>query len=231
MNGNEKKNLWTGGILLLAFALWTVLTLCVDVRAVGVNGTEVGFAALNTRFHEATGVHMTLYTWTDRLSAVPFAVCAGFGAVGAVQLIRRRSLVKVDADILLLGTYYILVIGAYLFFDAVPVNYRPILIDGRMEASYPSSTTLLVMSVMPTLWFQTKRRVGGRALRLGIGVFAAAFTAFMVIGRAVSGVHWCTDIVSGALLSGGLFMTYRFSVGYAVRKTAERNGRDRCGLQ
>lgn len=42
----------------------------------------------------------------------------------------------------------------------IPVNYRPVLIEGRLEASYPSSTTLLVVSVMPTLMFQAYRRVG-----------------------------------------------------------------------
>lgn len=71
--------------------------------------------------------------------------------MGATQLVRHRSLFAVDPDLLLLGVYYVLIAAAYLLFEAFPINYRPIPIDGVMEASYPSSTTLLVLSIMPTL--------------------------------------------------------------------------------
>ena len=128
--------------------LWTLLITRVDVQAVGPNGTAVGFATFNQWFHGLTGVHLTLYTITDWLGLVPIAVCLCFAALGAVQLVKRRSLFRVDRDIILLGLYYILVIFCYLFFEMVPINYRPILINGVLEASYPSSTTLLVLVFM-----------------------------------------------------------------------------------
>ncbi len=200
--------LWIAG-LLLAFAILTVLVRTVDVRPAGVNGTDIGFAAVNTRFHRLTGTHMGLYTVTDWLGLVPVAVCAGFGVLGLAQWIRRRSIAGVDRDILLLGGYYILVILAYLIFEMIPINYRPVLIDGYMEASYPSSTTLLVLSVMPTLIFQVKRRSGSRTLRRVTAAFAVLFSAFMVIGRLIAGVHWLTDIAGSLLLSAGLYSLYR----------------------
>ena len=143
MKHNKKKRLWMGIWFLLAFLLWTALIRCVDVQAAGPNGTKVGFAAFNLWFHHLTGVHMSVYTITDWLGLVPIAVCLGFGVVGVFQLIRRKSLIRVDPDILLLGLYYVLVILAYLIFEMIPINYRPILIGGALEASYPSSTTLL----------------------------------------------------------------------------------------
>ena len=155
----EKRNLLAGVGLIGAFALWTVLIQYVDVQAVGQNGTKIGFADFNVWFHRLTGVHMTIYTITDWLGLAPIFICLCFGALGFVQLVKRRSLLKVDPDILLLGIYYVLVIACYLIFEMIPVNYRPVLIEGRLEASYPSSTTLLVLSVMPTLWFQANRRV------------------------------------------------------------------------
>ena len=155
---------------------------------------------------------MTLYTVTDWLGLVPIAVCLCFGCFGLCQLIKRRSLLKVDRDILLLGGYYILVIFCYLFFEMVPINYRPILIDGFLEASYPSSTTLLVLSVMPTLIFQIKRRCSKRIISQIVITFAVLFSAFMVIGRLVSGVHWVTDIIGAILLSFGLFKLYQSAV-------------------
>ena len=208
----EKRNLLTGVVFIGAFVLWTVLIQCVDVQAVGQNGTKVGFADFNVWFHQLTGVHMTLYTITDWLGLIPIFICLWFGMLGLLQLIKRRSLLKVDPDILLLGVYYVLVIACYLIFEMIPVGYRPVLIEGRLEASYPSSTTLLVLSVMPTLWFQANRRVSNAMIRKAVAVFVIAFSAFMVIGRLISGVHWATDIIGSVLLSAGLYMLYRSAV-------------------
>ena len=110
MNYSKREGCLWSGILLLAFILWTILIQTVDVQPVGVNGTNVGFAAVNTWFYRLTGVHMGIYTITDWLGLVPIAVCIGFGLLGLTQWIRRRSIAKVDRDILLLGGYYILVI-------------------------------------------------------------------------------------------------------------------------
>ena len=209
MNRSRRKGLIWSGILFLSFVLWTFLIQTVDVRPVGVNGTDVGFAAVNTWFHRLTGVHMGLYTVTDWLGLVPIAVCMGFGVLGLSQWIRRKSLLKVDRDIILLGVYYILVILGYLIFEMIPINYRPILIDGAMEASYPSSTTLLVLSVMPTLLFQVGRRSKRPIIRRIAALFVILFSAFMVIGRLTAGVHWLTDIIGAVLLSAGLYLLYR----------------------
>ena len=194
--------------MLAAFVLWTILIMRVDVQPVGQNGTDIGFATFNVWFHQLTGVHMSIYTITDWLGLVPIVICLCFGVLGLVQLVKRRSLLKVDADIALLGIYYILVIFGYLFFEMVPINYRPIPINGAMEASYPSSTTLLVLSVMPTLKFQIDRRAESSAVRMATTIFVIAFSAFMVIGRLIAGVHWATDIVGSVLLSVGLYLLY-----------------------
>ena len=228
----QKNGLITGAGLLLAFTLWTVLIQCVDVQAIGPEETRVGFAALNDWFHELTGVHWLLYAVTDWLGLVPILICFCYGIVGTVQWIRRRSLFRVDSDIILLGIYYLLVIFGYLFFEMVPINYRPVLIDGYLEASYPSSTTLLVLSVMPTLRFQTDRRCGNPRLRKITAVFATLFSVLMVSGRLISGVHWITDIIGSVLLSSGLFLLYRAAVARTDRAKydhAERRGKD--GIQ
>ena len=214
MREHWKKSMITGAVLLAAFVLWTVLITHVDVQPVGQNGTDIGFATINVWFHQLTGVHMMIYTITDWLGLVPIVICLCFGVLGLVQLVKRKSLLKVDADIVLLGIYYILVIFGYLFFEMVPINYRPIPINGAMEASYPSSTTLLVLSVMPTLKFQIDRRSGSSAIRMVTTVFVVAFSAFMVVGRLIAGVHWATDIIGAVLLSAGLFMLYVGAVSF-----------------
>ena len=224
MKQNKKKHLWMGIWFLLVFLLWTALIRSVDVQAAGPTGTKVGFAAFNLWFHHLTGVHMTLYTITDWLGLVPIAVCLGFGVVGVFQLIRRRSLLRVDPDILLLGLYYILVVFGYLVFEMIPINYRPILIGGVLEASYPSSTTLLVLSVMPTLKHQIDRRTDKPIVRNVTGLFVIAFSAFMVIGRLIAGVHWATDMIGAVFLSAGLFLLYRYAVDAADRRREATDG-------
>ena len=209
MKTKAKSNLFIGVMLLVFFALWTVLIQTVDVRPVGVNNTDVGFATLNTWFHSITGVNMTLYTVTDWLGLVPLVGCFVLGFAGLCQLIKRRSLVKVDFDIIISGLYYILVILSYLIFEMIPINYRPVLINGAAEVSYPSSTTLLVLSVMPTLAFQLNSRLKNITLTKVITVIIMLFSAFMVVGRMISGVHWLTDIAGSVFLSTGLFCMYK----------------------
>ena len=209
MKRNGFKSLLFGMLFLLGFVVWTTLIQTVDVQPAGQNGTNIGFATINSWFHKITGVHMVIYTITDWLGLVPIFICLIFAGIGLAQLIQRKSLFKVDYDILVLGIYYIIVIFGYLIFEMIPINYRPILIDGFMEASYPSSTTLLVLSVMPTLWFQAKRRMKNEALLKCVCLFSILFSIFMVVGRTVAGVHWLTDIMGSILLSTGLFLLYR----------------------
>ena len=161
---------------------------------------------------------MSLYTITDWLGLVPLCFILGFAFLGLVQLIKRRSLLKVDYSIFVLGGFYIIVMAAYLFFEMFVINYRPVLIEGYLEASYPSSTTMLVMCVMPTAIMQFNERIKNSTVRKSINGILIAFMVFMVVGRLVSGVHWLTDIIGGALLSAGLVMLYYFVVNLKVGK-------------
>ena len=218
MKKKNRNRLVFGLSLVVAFVLWTLLVRFVDVRAIGPEGSSVGFAALNGSVHRLTGVNWLLYTVTDWLGLVPIAAALGFAILGLAQLIKRKSLRRVDRSILALGVFYILVIAAYAFFEIVVINYRPTLIGGYLEASYPSSTTMLAMCVMPTAAMQLNRRIKNTVLRRCAIITVAAFTGFMVIGRLISGVHWITDIIGGALLSTGLVMIY-----YSLSNTAEKN--------
>ena len=226
MKEKRERDLLTGIGLLCAFLLWTILIQFIDVQAAGPNGAKIGLASFNIWFHRLTGVHMMLYTITDWLGLVPIFICLCFGALGIVQLIKRRSLLRVDTDLILLGVYYVLVIFCYLIFEMIPINYRPILIEGRIEASYPSSTTLLVLCVMPTLKFQVDRRSENAVVRKASAISVMVFSTFMVIGRLVSGVHWATDIAASILLSAGLFMAYRSAVLFTDGKRANRHPKE-----
>lgn len=193
---------------LAAFVLWTAAVCAVNVQAIGPQGSAVGLAGFNRFVHGVTGVHMPLYVLTDALSLIPAGVCVGFGILGLVQWIQRGSILKVDRSILALGGFYLAVMAVYLLFECVVVNSRPVLIDGRLEASYPSSTTVLVLCVMGTALIQLKARMKKSALRRRISCAAIAFMVLMVAGRLISGVHWASDVIGGVLLSAGLVAAY-----------------------
>ena len=212
MKKQGKRLLILGSLFIIVFIIWTLLIQVIDVQPNGMNGTNIGFATINGCFHDLTGVHMEIYHITDRLGFVPIFICFLFGGIGSAQLVKKRSIFKVDYDIILLGLYYILVIFGYLLFEMIPINYRPILIEGFLEASYPSSTTLLVLCVMPTLLEQVNRRSKSNIMKKIVKVFVIYFSAFMVLGRLISGVHWLTDIVGSVLLSVGLFCVYKAAV-------------------
>ena len=209
MKTRSQKHFLTAFSLLAAFILWTAVICRIDVQPIGPQGSSVGLATLNGLVHRFTGVHMLLYTITDWLGLVPILFALGFAVLGLAQWIKRKSIRKVDWSLLILGSFYGAVIAAYLFFETHVINYRPVLIEGVMEASYPSSTTMLVLCVMATAVMQLRSRIKSPLLRPTLSAVIIAFTAFMVIGRLLSGVHWVTDIIGALLLSAGLVRLYQ----------------------
>lgn len=211
----NKTKLYTSLSFLVAFVIWTLLISFIDVSPIGPNESKVGFANINSFVHGLTGTNMLLYLITDWLGLVPIIVALGFAILGLIQLIKRKSIAKVDESILILGIFYIVVIVMYILFEYIIINYRPILINGYLEASYPSSTTMLVLTVMLTAITQVKLRIKSKTVKLMIVFSISAFIAFMVIGRFLSGVHWLTDIIGGAILSVGLVTMYQY---FAIKK-------------
>jgi len=205
----NQKNFCFAICMLIAFVMWTIAVRFIDVQAIGPQESSVGFATINRFVHNLTGVHMSLYTITDWLSLVPLVFVMGFSTLGLIQWIKRKHLLKVDYNILILGGFYIATMAVYVLFEMLVVNYRPILINGYLEASYPSSTTMLIMCVMPTAIMQFNSRIKNEVFKRCVATAITIFIIFMVIGRLISGVHWFTDIVGGALLSAGLVLMYR----------------------
>ena len=133
----------------------------------------------------------------------------GFATLGLVQLIKRKSLFKVDHSILILGVFYLVVLAVFLLFERIVINYRPTLINGFLEASYPSSTTLLVTCIIPTAMIQLSSRIKSKSASIAVNGALGTFAIFMVTARLISGVHWATDIIGGLLISVSLVTAYQ----------------------
>lgn len=207
------------GILFsVLFIIFTVLIWKVDVQPIGRQGSDVGFASLNQDVNELFGQHEGLYGMTEKLGYLAFAVIGCFGLLGLYQLIKRKSLLKVDRDILALGGFYIVVLALYVAFDKIVINYRPIF-QGQeeLEASYPSSHTMMMVCVMSTAVIQILTRIKNSRLKAVLCAVCILLGLAVIIGRMVCGVHWFTDIIGGIVLSSALVEFY-CGVAFAKKK-------------
>ncbi len=207
-----KKNLdiILGVSLLVLLVIYTIIIKFVGLQPVGPLGSSVGLGKFNNAVHDFIGVNFTLYTITDWLGLVAFAIILLFAIIGLVQWIKRKSLLEVDNEILALGLFYILVGIGYVFFEFVVINRRPVLIEGILEASYPSSTTMLSITVCLSAMLPLKKLITNQKINLVLKIALITFAIFMVGGRIISGVHWITDIIGGMLLSFALLFVYKF---------------------
>lgn len=211
MERKTKTQLIIGLLLFVLFILYTMSLAFLDVQAIGPRGSSVAYASINKAIHQLFGVNMLLYNITDWAGVVAIFISFGFAILGCVQWIKRKNILKVDSSILILGMFYILVFGAYVFFEFNVINRRPILINGFLEASYPSSTTMLAMCVLPTAMMQFKRLIKNIKIRNTVNILCVIFTVFMVVGRLVCGVHWFTDILGGLIFSVAMILLYCFA--------------------
>lgn len=203
----KKRNFVISGVLILVAVIFTILVQVVDVKTIGVNGTSIGFATINQFVFETVGVNMIWYHITDWLGIVPILMAMVYALIGFIQLIKRRSLLKVDKEIILLGMYYIVVIGMYVLFEKYVINYRPILMYGFLEASYPSSHTLMTICLCGSSILINNKIFKNKATKI-VNAFSVLIIIITVIGRLISGVHWFSDIVGGIIISTALLMTF-----------------------
>ncbi|MBQ3169555.1 MAG: phosphoesterase PA-phosphatase [Clostridia bacterium] len=203
-----KRQIVLGIGLLAAFVIFTWSLTVIDVLPAGPDGSKVGYVHVNKWIHDQTGVSWTLYHFTDWAGAAVILIPVFFAGMGMKQWIQRKSILKVDRDLLWLGAFYLAVVFAYIFFENMIINRRPVVISGVHEASYPSSTTVLSLCVMITAVRQAQMRIQKAWLRAGVCIFLSVFAASLVIIRLMSGVHWFTDIAGGILLSASLISLY-----------------------
>lgn len=208
MQKKKRHSFIITAILAVLSVLFTILVRKIDVDAIGPNKSEIGFSGLNSFIHELSGVNMLWYHITDWLGLVPVFTAFIFAIVGLCQLVKRKNLFKVDSSIIILGCFYIIVIAVYIFFESCIINYRPILINGILEASYPSSHTLMTICLMYAAVTECDILIKTKKTNRIIRSVSYLIIAITVIGRLISGVHWFTDIIGGILISSALIMFY-----------------------
>ena len=206
MNSKRRKFIFSI-ILIFVSILFTFLVKTVDVKQVGVNETSIGFSTINQFVFETIGVNMIWYHITDWLGVIPIVMSICYAFIGLIQLIKRKSIFKIDKEIVLLGLFYIAVIFIYVFFEKVIINYRPILMNDYLESSYPSSHTLMTICLCGSSIIINKKLFDNKITRF-MNVCSLFIIVFTIVGRLISGVHWFTDIIGGILISISLIVIF-----------------------
>ena len=203
----KKRNIIISIILLFIATIYTILVKNIDVSTIGPNSSSVGFSSINAFFQNLIGSHMTIYKLTEILGIIPLLIAISYALVGAFELFKRKSFTKVDYEIYALGILYIIVLGLYIFFEKCIINYRPILIDGVLEASYPSSHTLVAICICGSSIIVNKKIFKNKISQIEnkLSIF---LMITIVSGRFASGVHWFSDILGGIIISITLLFTF-----------------------
>lgn len=196
----NKKNILICILLVLLSIIYTILVKYVDTSIIGPNGSVVGFSSLNSFVFNLTGNNMTLYKITEILGIIPILIALMYAVIGLIQVIDRKSL-KVDKELIALGILYIIVILIYAFFEKCIINYRPVLIDGVLEASYPSSHTLLSICICGSALLINKYLFNNKKIYKYINIVSIISMILIVLGRLLSGVHWASDIIGSIIIS------------------------------
>lgn len=212
----KKKNIILTSILFVLFGVYTYVVKTINVKAIGPKNSKVGLATFNGWFSKVIGSNMKIYKITEYLGYVLLLVAVVFAVIGIIQLIKRKSLLKVDREIISIGVLYVLMIGFYALFEKVIINYRPILIDKVLEASYPSSHTMLAMCVA-TSFAMVADKYFGKASKV-LKVIVLILLTLVIAGRIISGVHWATDIIGGVLISTALISVFNTLIDVKEKK-------------
>jgi len=213
---NKKRNFFISTILIFLAVVFTIFVKVVDVKPIGVNESSIGVASVNQVVFKTIGVNMIWYHITDWLGLVPIFIAMIYAFIGFIQLIKRKNIFKVDKEIIILGVFYFVVIFLYVFFEKFIVNYRPILMNGFLEASYPSSHTLMTICLCGSSIIVNRKLFNNKIAKF-VNILSLVVVLITVIGRLLSGVHWFTDIIGGIFIGVALLMTL-YSVLDVVKK-------------
>lgn len=208
--------------LIISFVVFTLIVKTVDVAIVGPAGSSVGLSHLNAKIFNAVGTSSVMDKLTDICLVLSIIVAFSIVCIGVVQLAKRKSLFKVDKSILWLVLVYILMALTYIFFEFVVINFRPILANGQIEPSYPSSHTLIVCCIMVSSIFVMNNLFTNKILKYGYLAGATTITIFNAVGRLLSGMHWFTDIIGAILLSAVIIMLYVSIISYLNNKRIQK---------
>lgn len=214
----KKTNYLLSLILLVIVIAYTILVAKVDVKPVGpVNPatgvtSEVGFSTINSAIAKKLEYNSTFYKISKYAGYLAFAFIAFYGVIGLAQLIKKKNLKDINKVLYALAVFYVCVAIVYALFEVLTINYRPVVMENELEASYPSSHTMLAICVCGSSLIVSHYLVKKEGFKILLNIAAVIMMILIVVTRTLSGVHWFTDIVGAIIISVFMLQTFASSI-------------------
>lgn len=199
----KKRLLITGTLLLIMSIVFTILITKVDISNIGPENSAVGFASINSKL--TFNYNEKIYKISEYLGYVALLIPVVYAGFGFIQLIKNKSFKKINRELYILAGFYAVILLTYVLFEKLTLNYRPVILDEGLEASFPSSHTLM------SLCFSISAIIANKSMFKDkfklVNILLLILGVSIVLTRYISGVHWFTDIVGSVLISS-TYITY-----------------------
>ena len=210
MNRENKNTYFNALILFCAYIFFTITAMRFDRLSIGPNESIVGFSTVNLFFKNLLGYNPLFYKISSILGYGIILITVMFFVYTIFDIIKNKSLSKIDRSLFFLMVYYFLLVIVYIIFDKVVViNYRPVILKTTLEPSYPSTHTFLAIAIMSAANTQFRLKIKDVDLCSKVNIIFTIYTFAVVFSRFLSGVHWFSDIIGGILLGAAFGILYK----------------------
>lgn len=140
---------------------------------------------------------------TDIILASSLAVLAVFAILAFCQWIKRKSLAKIDPELLWLPLPLVLMAATYFIFDKLLIlSTRP---NGSGESSFPSTHVMVVTTIFAIAAILIPKYVKSDLIRTFLYAAMLTLVATTCVGRVLADMHWIADVI-GALVFSAIFV-------------------------
>ena len=146
---------------------------------------------------------------TNIILAASFADLAVFAILGLYQLIKQKSLKKVDRELLWAILPLVLMAITYIVFDKFFIlNVRP---DGSGEPSFPSTHAMVVATIFFITAIILPKYIKSKTACVILDLMMVALLVFVCVGRVLANMHWISDVIGG-LVFATIFATIYYLI-------------------
>lgn len=140
---------------------------------------------------------------------------AVFVFLGLYQWISRKSIKKVDRQLLWMPVPLILMVITYLLFQYVFVlNTRP---NGSGESSFPSTHVMVVATIFFIAMMILPKYVKSKPIRIILDVLMVVMISLTSVGRVAADMHWVLDVI-GAVVFAFIFTEVYYLIIHRKKK-------------